>query len=241
MIPRYQKILFVILLLATIGMGFLVWKLRRNDHERLLRGEDTAPTRAPEVAPAETATLYVASDDDGSLRPQEFSLPLPADNSARAHALLAKLFEIYSTADSTHPIPGGGAAVLNVFLMPEPGDAQSKNKNPDSGTLLAVINLTGSFANNHPSGIEPEMLTLNSICATLHANIPRIAEVRFLVDGEERPTLAGHADLTQTYLTAQFDQPSEAPRPASKPAGKKTNKPAANSKPSQRSRKKVRR
>jgi hypothetical protein len=28
-----------------------------------------------------------------------------------------------------------------------------------------------------------------------------VTEVRFLVDGEPRATLAGHADLTRTYLT----------------------------------------
>jgi len=40
-----------------------------------------------------------------------------------------------------------------------------------------------------------------SICGTLHANLPRVSEVRFLVDGAERESLAGHADLTRTYLT----------------------------------------
>jgi hypothetical protein len=66
---------------------------------------------------------------------------------------------------------------------------------------LAVVNLTGAFAASHPSGIETETLTVTSIYSTLHANLPRIAEVRFLVDGQQRATLAGHADLTRTYLT----------------------------------------
>ncbi len=244
MIPRHQKILFAVLLIATIGLGFLVWRLRRNDHDRLLRGEDSAPTKAPAVAPAETATLFVANDQDGSLSPEQFSLPLPADNSARAHALLNKLLEIYSAADSTHPVPASVPAVLNVFLMPQPGAPQDKNKSADSGPLLAVINLTAAFANNHPSGIEPEMLTLNSIGATLHANIPRIAEIRYLVDGEARPTLAGHADLTQTYLTAQFDEPGESSKSSPKSPSKNTHKPAnpsTKSKTATRTRRKTRR
>jgi hypothetical protein len=66
---------------------------------------------------------------------------------------------------------------------------------------LAVVNLTGSFAANHPSGIETEMLTVLSICGTLRANLPRVTQVRFLVDGQQRATLADHADLTRTYLT----------------------------------------
>ena len=71
-----------------------------------------------------------------------------------------------------------------------------------SGDELAVVNLTGAFAASHPSGLETETLTVLSICGTLRANLPRVTQVRFLVDGQERPNLAGHADLTRTYLTA---------------------------------------
>ena len=65
---------------------------------------------------------------------------------------------------------------------------------------MAVVNLSGSFAAAHPSGIETETLTLLSIIGTLHANLPDITQVRFLVDGQPRDTLAGHADLTRVYL-----------------------------------------
>ena len=83
-----------------------------------------------------------------------------------------------------------------MFLLAVPGSPAAQD-----GPQLAVVNLTGAFANGHPSGIETEMLTIQSICSTLHANLPRIAQVRFLVDGQTRPTLAGHADLTRIYLT----------------------------------------
>jgi hypothetical protein len=49
--------------------------------------------------------------------------------------------------------------------------------------------------------LETESLTVLSICATLNANLPSVTQVRFLVDGQPRATLAGHADLTRTYLT----------------------------------------
>ena len=67
------------------------------------------------------------------------------------------------------------------------------------GAQLAVVNLTKSFADAHPSGIEAEDLTLRAVIATLHANLPSVEEVRFLVDGQPRDTLAGHADLTRPY------------------------------------------
>jgi len=52
------------------------------------------------------------------------------------------------------------------------------------------------------------MLTVLSICGTLHANLSRVTQVRYLVEGQSRATLAGHADLTRTYLTGD-DPPAE--------------------------------
>ena len=99
MIPRYQKILFVILLIASLGMGFKLWQLRDRAHKRLLAGATTEPTTAPDVAPAEQATLVVANDLDNSLVPQVHSLPLPADPGARARAVLGKLLDLYAAPE----------------------------------------------------------------------------------------------------------------------------------------------
>src|ERR1700678_3379453 len=64
MIARYQTILFAVLLIASIAMGGILWHLRERAHQRLIAGEDSAPTKAPQVAPAEQATLLVANDAD---------------------------------------------------------------------------------------------------------------------------------------------------------------------------------
>jgi hypothetical protein len=230
MIPRYQKILFVFLLLASLAMGAALWHLRLRAHERLLAGQDSAPTSAPAVAPLEQAVLLVANDSDGSLLTQLHSLPLPADSEARTLAVLGKLLDLYAAPGAAHPVPGGAGSVLQVFLLPAPQIAgavpaaktihansatvvilprESRAKTPgaasqaplQTGPQLAVVNLAASFAANHPSGIETEMLTVQSICGTLHANLPRVTQVRFLINGQQRDTLAGHADLTRTYLT----------------------------------------
>jgi len=205
-IPRHQKLLFGILLVASLIMGVTLWHLRERAHQKLLAGQNSAPTSAPEVAPAEEATLLVASDSDGSMLTQLHSLPLPVDPGARARAVLGKLLDIYAAPDSTHPVPGGGASVLQVFLLPAPRIGAAKPAEAPSqqqtGPQLAVVNLAGSFAASHPAGIETETLTILSVCGTLHANLPRITQVRFLVDGQPRATLAGHADLTRTYLAA---------------------------------------
>ncbi len=234
MIPRYQKVLFAILLVASLAMGIALWQVLQRAHQRLLAGQASAPTEAPLVEPAEPATLLVANDADGSLLIQVHSLPLPPDPGARARAVLGKLLDLYAAPDAAHPVPGGAASVAQVFLLPaEPTPAPAPSPSqaqrhlaaaqvdepvrirvPDSlphsaqadlqsgPPQLAVVNLTSGFAAGHPSGITAETLTLLSICGTLHANLPRVTQVRFLVDGVERPTLAGHADLTRTYLAA---------------------------------------
>ena len=210
MIPRYQQIIFAVLLLTSLGMGILLWQLRERAHERLVAGADSAPTRAPEVAPAEQATLLLANDADGTLLTQVQSLPLPAEPGARARAVLGRLLDLYAAQGATHPVPGGAASIAQVFLMPlddssnsEQSGLASQSESSAGGPQLAVVNLTANFAASHPSGLETEGLTVLSICGTLHANLPRVAEVRFLVDGQQRPTLAGHADLTRTYLAGE--------------------------------------
>ncbi len=202
MIPRHQKIIFAVLLVAALAMGGALWHLRQRAHQRLLSGEDSAPTRAPEVAPAERATLVVANDMDGALLMQERSLPLPSDPGARARVVLGKLLDVYADPGAAHPVSGGASGIAQVFLLPAPGSVAEPAAHKSSGAELAVVNLTGNFVAGHPSGLETETLTVLSICATLRANLPQITEVRFLVDGQQHPNLAGHADLTRTYLTA---------------------------------------
>ena len=113
----------------------------------------------------------------------------------------------YAKPGSAHSI-AANAGVDNVFLMPLPAGT------PTAGTL-AVVNLSNGLLQAHPSGIETETMTLLSMIGTLHANMPEIAEVRFLVDGAPRDTLAGHADLTRTYLAS-----SATPPPPSSPEAK---------------------
>ncbi|HEV2486164.1 MAG TPA: GerMN domain-containing protein [Terracidiphilus sp.] len=209
MIPRYQTVLFFILLAVSIAMGTVLWHLRARAHQRLLAGQDSAPTQAPEVAPAEQATLLVANDADNSLMPQALSLPLPQSEGERARAVLGKLMDLYAAPNSTHAVPGGAASIAQVFLLPATSTSAATPqpttapKDTQTGPQLAVVNLTSTFAANHPSGLVTETLTVLSICATVHANLPRVTQVRFLVDGGPRATLAGHADLSRIYLATE--------------------------------------
>jgi hypothetical protein len=162
--------------------------------------------------PVRSATLMMANDLDGSLTPVTREVTLPADAAERAKALLNDLFAKYALPGSKHSL-ADVPAVRDVFLLPLPGSqvaragglqpngsssAGAKAKRPQ----LAVVNLNGAFVARHPSGVLVETLTLVSILGTLRTNLPQIAQVRFLVDGKQKATLAGHVDLTGTYLTS---------------------------------------
>ncbi len=206
MIPRYQKIVLWLLLISSVLMAAYLIRLRARAQDQLAAVPDPVPMRAPVEAPPEQATLMVANDADGSLAPVERQVALPAETTTRARALLNDLFAYYAESDSPHPL-AVLPAVNDVFLLPVPASknaSQSDSSSASSTTdnQIAVINLNRSFVDHHPSGIEVETLTLLSILGTLHANMPQITQVRFLVDGQPKDTLAGHADLTRTYLTA---------------------------------------
>ena len=136
MIPRHQTVLFVILLLASVIMGAVLWNQLRRAHDRLLRGQTEAPTQAPLVAPAEQATLMVASDKDNSVQPRILTLPLPQNPEARARAVLGKLFDLYAAPDAAHPVPGGASSVAQVFLVPI---VDSNGKAAATAPELAVV------------------------------------------------------------------------------------------------------
>lgn len=202
---------------------FLVYE-RTQARERLAAQSDATPLEAPVSTQTESFTFDLVSDEDGTVTAVQRQIALPLEPSVRARALLEKLVAEYALPNSRHPLTTG-AAVDDVFLLKLPIVTRIPDGTPDASVVsdigpdgeLAVINLRSSFVNDHPSGVETEMLTVLSMIGTLHANFPQIAEVRFVVDGQPRETLAGHVDLGKVYpaidttVTAERLQPAGAP------------------------------
>jgi hypothetical protein len=187
-IPRQLLIGVTVMLLAVMGMTFYAWRMRGR-----VKTENTAisrPVAAPVSGPTEQVTLFVAYDQSSSLRAQSTRIPLPAGRQERAEELLQALLRLYLDRSSPH-ILASGSEVRTVYLV-------------DGG--LAVIDINGAFADGHRSGILVENLTIGSMAETLATNIPGITRVQFLVDGKERDTLAGHADLSTSYDVATINQ-----------------------------------
>ena len=184
-------VIFAVLLVIALGLGIYAWYLKR----KVARDEQLAAQQQSAMPPAANGpptpvTVYVASDSDATLRKSQMNVVLPAERSERARAVLQALFGAYLQSPSPHPI-GAGADVRDVYLL---------------GDDTAVVDTNTVFADKHPSGVLAEELTVASIIATLNANDGKIARVKILVNGQERETLAGHADLQRFYLASNIGQ-----------------------------------
>ncbi len=199
MIARSQRMLLWVLLLVSAVMAIFLLRMRERAADKLQAAANAAPLTPPSAMPTSTVTLMLANDNDGSLVNTQRQMALPTEPHARARYLLNQLLAEYARPGSAHPI-AANAGIEDVFLMPLPPGT------PGGGTL-AVVNLSSGLLQAHPSGIETETMTLLSLIGTLHANLPQVKQVRFLVDGSPRATLAGHADLMRTYLAASAPAP----------------------------------
>ena len=240
MISRHQRILFWCLVTCIILMGVFLFVERKRGRDRISALANATPIDAP-YTNTQSVTLDLANDADGTLTATTRQLALPGELTARSRALLEHLIAEYALPGSAHPLQSG-AAIDDVFLIPLPlvGHAVDPNAKPGPtgdltatipvastdpnnpqpitpGGELAVINLRSTFANAHPSGVEVETLTLQSIIGTLHANLPQIEQIRFLVDGQPRETLAGHADLLRTYPSRDTTIPAQLPNTPANP------------------------
>jgi hypothetical protein len=190
MIPRHLQIAMGVLLAAALGLAIYAWHVRKTVVATPVAPVDTRPLAPPVTGPTERVVLYVAHDEDGTLRPQSAQIPMPSGRQQRAEELSRALISLYLEKNSPHVI-GPGSEVRSVYLV-DPGEA--------------VIDMNGAFADAHRSGVMVEELTVASLIHTITANAPDIVKVKILIDGKQRDTLAGHADLSSFYDVRAVDQ-----------------------------------
>lgn len=190
MIPRHLVIAVVVLGAAALGLSVYAWHVRKTVVSIPPATVDSRPLGPPVTGPVERVILFVAHDEDGTLRPESAQIPMPSGRQQRAEELLQALLSLYLDKSSPHVI-APGAEIRSVFLV-DPG--------------AAVIDLNSAFADKHRSGVLVEELTVASLIHTVSANTQGLLRVKIVVDGKERDTLAGHADLSCYYDVAAINQ-----------------------------------
>ncbi len=185
------------------------------------RRELTQPITINPGEPRAKAKLFWASGNgDGTLTDVTVELPLSSDPVLRAKQVLNTL--LAGPVDTDLRTLPPDTVLLAFYLLPD-------------GTGIA--DFSEALATETPSGIQSEQMAVDSITRTLEADVPRVERLKILIHGQEVETLAGHLDLTGTFLVdtklapgapaaaAPVTAPSTSPR-AEKPTTPGTDKPA---------------
>jgi hypothetical protein len=183
MIPRHFQITVALVLLAILVSGVVIIRITHKEEAMTLQAAEAAPVAPVVSGKQEHIQVLVAYDEDKALRWRPADVFLPAERGLRAKETMRSVLAQYLQMPSPHPL-AKGADIKDVYFISDD---------------TMIVDTTAPFADGHPSGILLEEMTLTSLIETLNANVPGIARVKFLVDGKERETLAGHADLMSFY------------------------------------------
>jgi hypothetical protein len=186
MIPRHFQITIAVLLLAVLVSGVIIIRLTHKEEAMTLQANAVLPVQPAVGGKRERIQLLLAYDEDQALRWRSADVFLPTERGLRARETLRSVLAQYLQSPSPHPL-AKGADIKDVYFI-------------QKDTL--IVDTTAPFADGHPAGILLEQMTITSLIESLAANVPGVNKVKFLVEGKERDTLAGHADLMSFYQTA---------------------------------------
>jgi hypothetical protein len=179
-------ILCVLVIVGAIYFPILRRRLRAAAKLQQQTAEQ-ARRELTQVDPGEPrikAKLFWASGNgDGTLMDSTVELPLSSDPVLRSKQVLNTLLAGPVDADLRTLPPD--AVLLALYLLP-------------NGT--AIADFSEPLATATPSGIQSEQMAVDSITRTLEANVPKVQRLKILIHGQEVETLAGHLDLTGTFL-----------------------------------------
>jgi hypothetical protein len=180
----------------------LAAKLQQQTAEQARRELTQAVPINPGEPRVKAKLFWASGNSDGTLLDSTVELPLSSDPVLRSKQVLNTLLAGPVDADLRTLPPD--AVLLAFYLLP-------------NGT--AIADFSEALATATPSGIQSEQLAVDSITRTLEANVPGVQRLKILIHGQEVETLAGHLDLTGTFLvntkgvqvTPAFAAPVSAP------------------------------
>jgi hypothetical protein len=137
------------------------------------------PLYEPSDPPMNVKLFFPSAGGDALLTTADDTVFKSIEIGNRALQILQKLQE-GPGANGMFPSIPKDARVQDVFIS-------------EQGT--AFVNYSNTMATNHPGGVQNEIATIYSIVNSLTYNLPEIKEVKILIGGVERETLAGHCLL----------------------------------------------
>jgi sporulation and spore germination protein len=186
--PRHIKIGLIVLGIGfAVALGFFVnivgrvqsmMKNERETEENPFK-PPTQPLYAPTDPPINVKLFFQPGAGEKLLIAADDTIFKSSEVANRAKQILQKLQE-GPHQDGLFPSLPKDTKVQDVFISAE-------------GT--AFVNFSNTISTNHPGGVLDELATIYSIVDSLTYNVPEIKEVKILIGGIEKETLAGHCVL----------------------------------------------
>jgi len=186
--PRHIKIGLIVMVVGfAIAMGFFVdvvgrvQSLMKNDKETEENPfkKPNQPLYAPTDPPLTVKMFYPAASGETLLITEDQTIFKSGEVANRVKQILDKL-EQGPHGNTMIPSIPKEAKVQDLFIS-------------EQGT--AFINFSNAIAANHPGGVMNELATIYSVVDSITYNLPEIKEVKILIGGVEKETLAGHCLL----------------------------------------------
>ena len=210
---RWKFWLTTLLVFVVVGAAISVPIIRRRmkraarqqqQSEEQARRELVQTVPLNPTDPRVKAKLFWLSDSDSSVpAPVTVELPLSSDPVLRSKQVLNTL--LAGPVDVELRTLPPDAVLLAFYILPD-------------GT--AIADFSEALATSIPSGIASEQLAVDSMARTLEANVPEVKRLKILIHGQEAETLAGHVDLTGTFVV-HADATQAPANPAAAPAAGK--------------------
>ena len=190
---RWKFWLSALLAFAVIGAAIFVPILRRRmkraarlqqqSEEQARRELSQAIPMNPADPRVKARLFWLSGTDNSMLAPAVVELPLSSDPVLRSKQVLNTL--LAGPVDAELRTLPPDAVLLAFYILPD-------------GT--AIADFSEAVATSTPSGIASEQLAVDSMARTLEANVPQVKRLKILIHGQEVETLAGHVDLTGTFV-----------------------------------------
>ena len=201
-------ILGILLIFVSVVFAYYLIKQERERHlvlqEAETSAEDLESTDLKQQSLGEQSVkLYfhrpgTFPSDSDYLVPEERVIYQISDRTLMAKQVLLELFRG----------PMQGMRARDDSTAGNPDSLGSVSRTVPSGTRLrqffilsdgtAVVDLYGETVNNI-EGVYYELLAIRSITRSLISNFEEIYRVRFLVEGKEQETLAGHVSISHPF------------------------------------------
>jgi len=186
--PRHIKIGLVVLAVGfAITLGFfvdIVGRIRTvvNDVETEANPfkPPTQPLYAATDPPMAVKIFFPTTSGETILSAEDEKIFKSAEPANRAKQILQKILDGPADTSLMASVPKD-TKLQELFL---------------TGNGVAIVDFSNTLSTNHPGGIANEQATIYSIVNSLTYNLPEVHQVKILIGGTERETLAGHCLLT---------------------------------------------